>query len=176
MLNDEERIMKIKNYMNISDNDSIIKKIKGVYILFSLAFVLIACGSTSSTTVSDGTSISKYQFVVFGGGINGDAELDDILLIVQNEIAKRLHVVNSTQAIELVNKGYYVLTPQISAKSEKWDGGHAYITISFFDYNTNMIAFVVKSSGIGMSIDEDKDLALKAIKKELDKVLPVLNK
>ena len=161
--------------MIISSIISFKKNVKVICSLFFLTFVLIACGSTSSTTVSDGTSISKYQFVVFGGGINGDAELDDIILIVQNEIAKRLHVVNSVQVSELINKGYYVLTPHISAKSEKWDGGHAYITISFFDYNTNMIAFVVKSSGIGMSINEDKNIALKAIRNELDKVLLVLN-
>lgn len=150
--------------------------VKGLLFFLIIQFFLISCGSSSSTTISNGVSVSRYQYVVFGNGSEGDAELDDIILIVQNEIARRLHVVSSIQAMEIVNQGQYVLSPKISAKSEKWDGGHAYITISFYDYNTNMIAFVVKSSGIGLSLEDDKDYALKAIRKELDKVLPVIIK
>ena len=153
----------------------VLNGVKGLFFFLIIQF-LISCGSSSSTTISNGVSVSRYQYVVFGNESDGDAELDDIILIVQNEIARRLHVVSPIQALEIVNEGQYVLSPKISAKSEKWDGGHAYITISFYDYNTNMIAFVVKSSGIGLSLDDDKDLALKAIRKELDKVLPVMIK
>ena len=53
-------------------------------------------------------------------------------------------------------------------KSEKWDGGHTYISISFYDYATNQSVAVVKSSGIGLTISHDQKLALSAIKKELD--------
>lgn len=150
-------------------------RITCIFIFVLMQFILVSCGTSSSTTTySDGVQISNYHYVVFGNSGDGDGELDDILLIVQNEIARRLHVVNSINAIELINKGESVLSPKISVKSEKWDGGHTYITISFYDYSTNMMSFVVKSSGIGLSIDEDKKLALKAIRKELDKVLPII--
>ena len=146
-----------------------------ILIHYIFPFLLMSCGTNSAVTiVSDGVDISKYQYVVFGNESDGDGELDDVLLYVQDEIAKRFHVVKPDEVSEILKQYNGVLTPKISAKSEKWDGGHTYITISFFDYNTNRIAFVVKSSGIGMSIDEDVDLALKAIIKELDKVLPVI--
>jgi hypothetical protein len=64
----------------------------------------------------------------------------------------------------------YVLTPHINVKSEKWDGGHTYITITFYDYYTNQAVLVVKSSGIGMTVSHDQDIALGAIRKELQKV------
>ena len=57
-------------------------------------------------------------------------------------------------------------------KTEKWEGGHTYISISFYDYDTNQSIAVIKSSGIGWSISQDQKLAYKAIKKELDKVFP----
>ena len=47
-----------------------------------------------------------------------------------------------------------------------------YISISFYDYDTNQSIAVIKSSGIGWSISQDQKLAYKAIKKELDKVFP----
>lgn len=49
-------------------------------------------------------------------------------------------------------------------------GWWTYISISFYDYDTNQSIAVVKSSGIGLTISQDQKLAYKAIKKELDKV------
>ena len=74
------------------------------------------------------------------------------------------------QAITLLEQGEKILSPRISVKSEKWDGGHTYISISFYDYETNQSVAVVKSSGIGLSIAHDQQLAFSAIKKELNKV------
>lgn len=54
-------------------------------------------------------------------------------------------------------------------KSEKWDGGHTYITICFYDYETNLTFAVLKSRGIGIFISQNQRLAYKAMKKELDK-------
>lgn len=61
------------------------------------------------------------------------------------------------------------LHPKINVKTEKWDGGHTYISISFYDYDTNQSIAVIKSSGIGWSISQDQKLAYKAIKKNLTK-------
>ena len=51
----------------------------------------------------------------------------------------------------------------INVKSEKWDSGHSYITITFYDRYTDQSVAVVKSSGIGLSILQDQKLAIGAI-------------
>ena len=122
------------------------------------------------TTVLSGTDISKYKYVVFGTVDEGDAELADMLMMVQNEISEKLQVVSAEKAKTLIAFGEKVASPKINVKTEKWDGGHTYISISFYDYDTNQSIAVVKSSGIGLTISQDQKLAYKAIKKELDKV------
>ena len=94
---------------------------------------------------------------------------ENSIYIVQNELSEKLTVVSPTNAAAIISNGGKVLSPRISVKSEKWDGGHTYISISFFDYATNQSVAVVKSSGIGLSISHDQKLALSAIKKELNK-------
>jgi hypothetical protein len=115
---------------------------------------------------------SKYKYIVFGTGDEGDAELADMLMMVQNEISEKLQVVSAEKAKTLIAFGEKVASPKINVKTEKWDGGHTYISISFYDYDTNQSIAVIKSSGIGWSISQDQKLAYKAIKKELDKVFP----
>ena len=90
--------------------------------------------------------------------------------MVQNELSGKLQVVSSSEALSLIDRCEYVITPRINVKTEKWDGGHTYITISFYDFKTNQLVAVVKSSGIGLSISQDQKLAFSAIKKELNKV------
>ena len=115
--------------------------------------------------------VRSYQYVVYGkDDSDGDAELSDIILLVQNEISSKLTVLSSTEAIDFIEKGVKVISPRINVKTEKWDGGHTYITISFYDFNTNQLVAVVKSSGIGLSIAQDQKKALSAIKKELNNV------
>ena len=136
--------------------------------LFSL--LIVSCASSKSvTTIANGSDLSKFKYVVFGNGDEGDAELADILMMVQNDISQKLQVVSSEKARSLIYQGEYVLSPRINVKTEKWDGGHTYISISFYDYDTNQSIAVVKSSGIGLTIDHDQKLAYKALKKELDK-------
>lgn len=131
---------------------------------------MVSCASSkSATTISNGITLSDYKYIVFGREDDGDAELADILMIVQNELSEKLTVVSPANASAIISNGGKVLSPRISVKSEKWDGGHTYISISFFDYATNQSVAVVKSSGIGLSISHDQKLALSAIKKELDK-------
>ena len=44
--------------------------------------VLSSCASSKSTsTVLNGTDLSKYKYVVFGANSDGDAELEDIVMI-----------------------------------------------------------------------------------------------
>ena len=107
---------------------------------------------------------------MFGSEDEGDAELADILMMVQNDISEKLQVVSPEKAYYLIRQGERILSPRINVKTEKWDGGHTYISISFYDYDTNQSVAVVKSSGIGLSISQDQKLAYKAIKKELDKI------
>lgn len=135
-----------------------------------LSLLLVSCASSqSTTTIANGNNISNYKYVVFGSEDEGDAELADILMMVQNDISEKLQVVSSEKARALIRKGERVLSPRINVKTEKWDGGHTYISISFYDYDTNQSVAVVKSSGIGLSISQDQKLAYRAIKKELDK-------
>lgn len=132
--------------------------------------VLSSCASSKSTsTVLNGTDLSKYKYVVFGANSDGDAELEDIVMMVQNDISEKLHVVSAEKATLLLSIGEKVVSPKINVKTEKWDGGYTYISVNFYDYDTNQSIAVVKSSGIGLTISQDQELAYKAIKKELNK-------
>ena len=139
-------------------------------LLALLLLFFVSCASSqSTTTIAKGNNVSNYKYVVFGSEDEGDAELADILMMVQNDISEKLQVVSPEKARILIRQGERVLSPRINVKTEKWDGGHTYISISFYDYDTNLSVAVVKSSGIGLSISQDQKLAYKAIKKELDK-------
>lgn len=142
-----------------------------IFVVWAM-FVVISCASSHHTTVmSNGSTISEYKYVVFGKEDDkGDAELADILMMVQNELSKKFVVVSYSEAIDLTERGEKVISPRISVKSEKGDGGHTYISISFYDFITNQGVAVVKSSGIGWTISHDQKLAFNAIKKELDKI------
>ena len=63
-----------------------------------------------------------------------------------------------------------MLSPNIHVLTEKWDGGHTIFSITFYDYDTNQSVVVVKSSGIGLSISQDQNIALGAIRKKLKKI------
>ena len=139
-------------------------------VLLLSVFTMISCASSKCTTISNGIALSDYKYIVYGKEDNGDAELADILMMVQNELSDKLVVLSPMKAQLLLEQGEKILSPRISVKTEKWDGGHTYISISFYDYETNQSVAVVKSSGIGLSISHDQKLALSAIKKELNKV------
>lgn len=159
--------------VRIYNNLQFMKKYVSYFMLIAIVSVFVSCASSkSTTTVLSGTDISKYKYVVFGTGDAGDAELADMLMMVQNEISEKLQVVSAEKAKTLIAFGEKVASPKINVKTEKWDGGHTYISISFYDYDTNQSIAVIKSSGIGWSISQDQKLAYKAIKKELDKVFP----
>lgn len=143
------------------------KKLGAIYTFIVSVFLVTSC-SSSKSVLSTGVDLSKYQYVVFGSETTGDRGLDDIMMMIQNEIVNtKLNIVSS---YNLSSAGMYVLTPHINVKSEKWDGGHTYITITFYDYYTNQAVVVVKSSGIGMTVSHDQEIALGAIRKELQKV------
>ena len=146
---------------------------KNFYLLVFtvLQSILFSSCSSSNAVVFHGSDLSKYKYVVFGEESTGDRELDDMLLLIGNEIAKRFQVVSTTKCLELLNLGESILSPSINVKSEKWDGGHTYITISFHDFYTNQSIAVIKSSGIGLTVSHDQKIALNAIRKELDKIL-----
>ncbi|MBD5343457.1 MAG: hypothetical protein HDR90_00520 [Bacteroides sp.] len=137
-----------------------------ICIISIFAVSMTSCSSSAKLVVSNNANLSKYKYVNFGKDTSGDRELDDIMILVQNEIANtKLQPISLTYAPD-----DYIgctLTPHINIKSEKWDGGHTYITITFYDLQTDQIVAVVKSSGIGMSISQDQKLALSAIRKKL---------
>lgn len=130
---------------------------------------LASCASSANIILSNGANITKYKYVCFGKEHTGDRELDDILLLVQNEITNtNLQPISLTYAPN--DYSGHTLTPHINIKSEKWDGGHTYITITFYDLDTDQSVAVIKSSGIGWSISQDQKLALGAIRKKLQTV------
>ena len=158
-------MVKIYNHKSLT-----MKNFLSILTVFVVSLTLVSCASSqSTTTIAKGNDLSRYKYVVFGSGGEGDAELEDILMMVQNDISEKLQVVSSEMAISLIYQGEKVLSPNINVKTEKWNGGHTYISISFYDYDTNQSVAVVKSSGIGLSISQDQKLAYKALKKELDK-------
>ena len=146
---------------------------KNFYLLVFLVlqFILFNSCSSSNAVVSHGSDLSKYKYVVFGRESTGDRELDDMIMLIQNEIANRLQVISAQKGLELLNLGELILSPNINVKSEKWDGGHTYITINFHDYGTSQSIAVIKGSGIGLTISHDQKIALNAIRKKLDKIL-----
>ena len=142
-----------------------------VFLVAAFTIILQSCVSSSSTTtVARGVYLSNYSHVVLGNDNDGDAELNDIMMMVENVLAQRYITTTPSQARDLISQGVFVLSPSINVKTEKWEGGHTFITITFYDYGTSQRIAVVKSSGIGLSISQDQQLALKGIKKELDKL------
>lgn len=136
--------------------------------IIAITAVIQAC-STSKAVVSHSIDLSEYSYVVFGNESSGDRELDDIIMAVQNEIAAtKLTVVSAQDGPAKVALGESVLSPNIHVSTEKWDGGHTSIT--FYDYDTNQSVVILKSSGIGLSISQDQNIALRAIRKKLKKV------
>ncbi|MBO7125107.1 MAG: hypothetical protein J6T70_16980 [Bacteroidales bacterium] len=134
-----------------------------------LTLFIISCSSANFVS-SNGDDISKYKYIVFGKENDGDAELEDIIMQVQNELASKFTVISPNSANKILDQGAHILSPRINVKSEKWDGGHTYITIVFHDYHTNQSIAVLKSSGIGMSVSQDQKRAFSAIKREIDKL------
>lgn len=74
--------------------------------LLLIITTLVSCASSkSTTTVSNGTDLSKYKYIVFGKEDDGDAELADILMMVQNELSGKLTVVSDAKAVQLIAQG-----------------------------------------------------------------------
>lgn len=145
-------------------------KILNLSIFIFITIILQSC-ATSKAIQSYGADLSKYSYVVFGKENSGDRELDDIIMMVQNEIAQtKLIVISSQTANYKIASGEHVLTPNIHVSSEKWDGGHTYITITFYDYNTDQSIVVVKSSGIGLTVAHDQYIAISAIRNKLQQI------
>ncbi|WP_290067738.1 hypothetical protein [Muribaculum intestinale] len=142
----------------------------GLFYTIVVVIILQAC-STSKSIISHGIDLSKYSYVVFGKESIGDRELDDIVMAVQNEIANtKLDVISEQDGLAKMAVGEFVLSPNIHISRKKLDTGmQTYITITFYDYNTNQSIAVIKSSGIGVTISQEQNMALGAIRKELKK-------
>ena len=146
------------------------KLVKHILSIVFISLIMISCAS-SKVVLSNNVSIDKYKYVIFGDETTGDRELDDVVMAVQNHISgTNLRVLSSTNRLNILECSDSILTPNIHVTSEKWDGGHTYITVTFYDYNSNQRVAVVKSSGIGMTVGHDQNIALGAIKKELNKL------
>ena len=58
------------------------KKFISYFIIMAVVSVLSSCASSNSTsTVLNGTDLSKYKYVVFAKNGDGDAELEDIISV-----------------------------------------------------------------------------------------------
>lgn len=135
-----------------------------------IAILMTSCAS-GKIVLSNDANISKYKYVIFGKETSGDRELDDVVMSVQNQIAEtNLTVLSASNTLKIFESSDSILTPNIHVTSEKWDGGHTYITVTFYDYSTNQSVAVIKSSGIGMTVSHDQSIALSAIRKKLNKL------
>lgn len=145
---------------------------KNLFIFLLLPFILSSCG-TSKIMMADGiTSLSDYEYVVFGDESNGSAALDELLFTVHQEISNtRLKPVSKYEAIDLILLDKKILTPRINITSQYWDGGQTYITVSFYDYDSGMLLAMVKSTGIGLFVEHDQSIALEEIIKKLHELL-----
>lgn len=142
-----------------------------VIILMLITSALTCSCATGKIILSNNADIGKYKYVVFGNETSGNRELDDVVLQVQNQIAEtNLKVLSQSEISNVLLRSNVILTPHINVTSEKWDGGHTYITVTFYDYSANQRVAVVKSSGIGFSVTQDQDVALGALKKKLDEL------
>lgn len=142
-----------------------------ILVLLSIICLLQSC-SSSKVTISHDANLYAYKYIVFGQEdyTGNDDELNDIILSVQNEIAKtNLRILSLPHARNFALMENSVLSPSIAVKSEKWDGGHTYITITFYDFATHRPVIILKSSGIGLSIKQDQKIAFKAIRKQIFK-------
>lgn len=161
------------NFVTLQPKFKHMKRFQQYLFALLINALFISCATTSSTSVvSNQVDLSEYKYVVFGNEDEGDAELADILMVVQNAISEKLIVVSPSKATTLISEGEKVLSPKINVKSEKWDGGHTYISVSLYNYETNQSIAVIKSSGIGLTVSHDQKLALKSFIKELQKALP----
>ena len=110
-------------------------------ITFSLTFT--SCSSSANLVVSNGVELSNYKYVCFGNEHTGDRELDDLMMMVQNEISNtRLQTISLSYAPS--DYLYKTLSPNIHITTEKWDGGHTYITITLYDMYDNQSVAVIK--------------------------------
>lgn len=132
-----------------------LRLINGI-IHIAIILILLASCSTGKIVLSNNADISKYKYVIFGNESSGDRELDDIVMAVQNQITETNLEVLSTSDVSSIRMTDSILTPNIHITSEKWDGGHTYITVTFYDYSNNQCIAVVKSSGIGMTVSHDQ--------------------
>ena len=148
------------------------KRISFLSILITMVLSTISlasCSSSANLVISNGANLSNYKYISFGKEQTGDRSLDDIMMLVQNEISNtKLQPLSLTYAPD--DYIGYTLSPNIHITSEKWEGGHTYITITFYDLLTDQSVAVIKSSGIGLSIAQDQKLALGAIRKKLQSV------
>ena len=127
-------------------------KVYNLYISIAAMIVLMTSCASEKIVLSNDVNISKYKYVIFGKETSGDRELDDVVMSVQNQIAEtNLIVLSSSNILKICECSDSILSPNIHVTSEKWDGGHTYITVTFYDYNTNQSVAVIKSSGIGMT-------------------------
>lgn len=141
-----------------------------LFIITIVAILMTSCAS-GKIVLSNDADISKYKYVIFGTETSGDRELDDMVMSVQNIIAgTNLTVLSASNTLRIFECSDSILTPNIHITSEKWDGGHTYITVTFYDYNTNQRVAVVKSSGLGMTVGHDQSIALRAIRKKINKL------
>ena len=74
------------------------KKLSCIMIAIVSLLFASCISSKGTTTIAKGNDISKYKYVVFGGKDEGDAELADILMMVENDVSEKLQVVSSAKA------------------------------------------------------------------------------
>lgn len=122
-------------------------KLKLIKQVISIAIIitLMASCASSKIVLSSNIDISKYKYVIFGGESSGNRELDDVVMAVQNQIAEtNLTVLSPSNTFKILECSDSILTPNIHVTSEKWDGGHTYITVIFQIINNDTLIKTIR--------------------------------
>lgn len=142
---------------------------KKIVLFLTTVISLMSCGGTNETVLSAGINLSDYKYCVVGtSSIDGNADLADLVLRVENFFPEVLTVTSKGEAVDLMSEGQKVLTPAINVSSEKRDGlYYTYIAVSFHDLKTGKLLAVCKSSGVGSTVKDGRRYSYDRIKMEL---------
>ena len=142
---------------------------KKIVLFLTTVISLMSCGGTNETVLSTGINLSDYKYcVVSTSSIDGNADLADLVLRVENFFPEILTVTSKGEAVDLMSEGQKVLTPAINVSSEKRDGlYYTYIAVSFHDLKTGKLLAVCKSSGVGSTVKDGCRYSYDRIKMEL---------
>ena len=94
------------------------KRISFLIAMVLAIISLASCSSSANLVISNGANLSNYKYISFGKEQTGDRNLDDIMMLIQNEIANtKLQPISLSYAPD--DYLSHTLSPNIHITSEK---------------------------------------------------------